>query len=149
MKSTDQPITPGRCLLGGLFTGIITAVIVVVFNVVYRQAVDLSAYEIVMPLSIFMAFPLFNLLAGGIYFLFIGHLKRGPQMFTITVLLIMALCALVTIFSGRRSGHTVEDFKGLVLGMELIEGVMAAFLLPFFARHPNLYLTAKDIRGEE
>lgn len=148
MKSTDEPINLGRCLLGGLFTGIITALIVLVFNVVYRKAVNLSAYEIVMPVSIFMAFPLFNLVAGGVYFLFIGHLKRGSQLFTVVVLMVMALTAAVTAFSGQRSDRTEEEFRGLVLGMELIEGILAAFLIPFFVRHPTLYLTEKDIRGE-
>jgi hypothetical protein len=149
MKSMDEPPALGRCLLGGLFAGIITALIVVVFNVVYRRAVDLSAYEIVMPVSIFMIFPLFNLVAGGVYFLFLGHIKRGPQLFAIVVLSIMALSIVITALSGRRADHTVEEFRGLLLGMELIEGIVAAFLIPFFVRHPGLYLTPGEISDKE
>jgi hypothetical protein len=36
-----------------------------------------------------------------------------------------------------------------VVGLEIIEGVLGAFLIPFFVNHPTMYLTDKDIRGEE
>jgi hypothetical protein len=150
MRTVYETITLGRCLLGGLFTGIIGAVVAVVFNVVYRGAVDLTAYAIVvMPVSIFMLFPLFNLIAGGVYFLFIQHLKKGAPLFIMVFALVMLLGAAVTWFTGSTSDRTEDEFKGLVVGLELIEGILGAILIPFFVNHPGLYLTDKDIRGEE
>jgi hypothetical protein len=140
---------PSRCLLAGLLTGIVTALVVVVFNVVYRNVQDLIAYDIVMPVSIFLAFPLINLIAGGAFFLFVTHLRNGIAIYKTTVLSVMIVLALFTVFTGKTENSTEEKFRGLLLGLELIEGLLAAFLIPFFANHPKLFLTDKDIKGEE
>ena len=127
----------------------IISVVILVFNVIYRGKVDLYNYNVVMPVSIFMVFPLFNLVAGGVYFLFIGHLRRGRQLFIIVVLLVMLLSALATFYIDRSTDQKYEEFRGLLVGLELIEGIMAAILIPFFANHPKLFLTDDDIRGKE
>lgn len=142
-------MTLGRCILAGLFTGIVASLVVITYNVIYRGAVDLISYDIVMPVSIFFFFPSINLVAGGIYFLFGDHIKRGREIYIIVVLLITALIAFFTAINGRHTDPTLEKFRGLLLGLEVIEGCMAAFLIPFFANHPKLFLTDKDIRGEE
>ena len=120
-----------------------------VFNVIYRGKVELYTYHIVMPFAIFSFFPLFNLTAGGVYFLFVRHLRRGHLLFSLTTLLVMVLVVLVTAFTGEKTNHEFQEFRGLLVGLELIEGLMAAFLIPFFANHPTLFLTDKDIKGEE
>jgi len=149
MKTSDSPITLGRCLLAGLLTGIIAAVIVSIFNVVYRRETDLIAYAVVMHLSIFMAFPLFHLISGGFYFLFIEHLRKGTLIFIIVMLLGTVISALITTYAGNRSDPTVEAFRGLLVGLEIIGGLLAAFLIPYLVRHPTLFLTPQDIKGEE
>ncbi|HVS96025.1 MAG TPA: hypothetical protein VHE54_06045 [Puia sp.] len=149
MKTSDAPITLGRCLLAGLLTGIVAAVIVIVFNVIYRGAMHFIAFAVVMPISIFMAFPFFHLIAGGFYFLFIDHLRKGSMLFTVISLLLTAIAVLVTLYAGDRSDPTIEAFRGLLVGLEIIGGVLAAFLTPFLVRHPTLFLTAEDIKGEE
>lgn len=138
-----------RCLLGGLFTGLIAAVVAIVFNVIYRGSTNLIAFAVVMPISIFTAFPFFNLVVGGVYFLFVHNLKKGATTFIIVFLLATALSIVLTRYTGSRADHLVDEFKGLVVGLEIIEGVLGAFLIPFFVNHPSLYLTDKDIRGEE
>ncbi|HEY4209810.1 MAG TPA: hypothetical protein VGM31_23455 [Puia sp.] len=149
MKPSDEPMTLGRGLLAGLFTGIIISVVILVFNVIYRGAAHLYTYAVVMPVSIFMVFPLINLVAGGIYFLFVGHLKKGRQLFSLINFLVMILAALATAYIGRSATETSEEFRYLLVGCELIQGVLASILIPFFASHPRLFLTEKDIRGEE
>ncbi|MES1250291.1 MAG: hypothetical protein ABUL46_06375, partial [Chitinophaga rupis] len=99
MKLSDEPMILGRGILAGLFTGLITAVIVMAFNVIYRGKVELYTYHIVMPFAIFSFFPLFNLTAGGVYFLFVRHLRRGHLLFSLTTLLVMVLVVLVTAFT--------------------------------------------------
>jgi hypothetical protein len=149
MKTPDAPITLGRCLLAGLLTGIITAVLVSIFNVIYRRETELIAYAVVMHLSIFMAFPFIHLVAGGFYFLFQSHLKRGPLLFTLTTLLVTATGILITAYAGNKGDPTVEAFRGLLIGLEIFGGLFAAFLIPYLVGHPRLFLTAEDIKGEE
>jgi len=148
MKLSDEPINLGRGLLAGLFAGMIISVVILIFNVIYRGSVHLYIYNVVMPVSIFMVFPLFNLVAGGVYYLFVGHLRKGCLLFILIVVLVMVLAALATYFIDRSTDHNYEEFRGLLVGLELIEGIMAAILIPFFASHPTLFLTDKDIRGE-
>lgn len=149
MQPVTRPLTLGRCLLAGLLTGLIAALIVVIYNVVYRGAADLIAYAVVMPVSIFAAFPLMNLVAGGIYYLFTGHWRNGRSTYLSTVLVVTAAIVVLTLFGSHPTDRDAEKFKGLLVGLEVIEGLLAAFLLPFFANHPRLFMTDKDIRGEE
>lgn len=148
---TLVPINFDRCIMGGLFTGLIAAVVAIVFNVIYRGSTNLIAFAVVMPISIFTAFPFFNLGIGALYFLFVhnhNH-KKGARMFIIVFLLATVISIVLTRYTGSRADHLVDEFKGLVVGLEIIEGLLGAFLIPFFVNHPTLYLTDKDIRGEQ
>jgi hypothetical protein len=149
MKTIYPPMTLGRGILAGLFVGIIASVLIIAYNVIYRGAEDFLSYAVVMPVSIFFFFPIFSLAVGGIYFLFLEHMKKGREFYIIVVLAVTALIALFTAFAGRHSDPALEKFRGLLLGLEVIEGCLAAFFIPFFANHPNWFLTDKDIRGEE
>lgn len=148
---TLAPINFDRCIMGGLFTGLIAAVVAIVFNVIYRGETNLGiAFAVVMPISIFTAFPFFNLAIGALYFLCVhNHRKKGARIFIIVFLLTAIISIVLTRYTGDRTDHLVYKFKGLVVGLEIIEGVLGAFLIPFFVNHPTLYLTDKDIRGEQ
>jgi hypothetical protein len=149
MERTDAPITLGRGLLAGLLTGLITAVIIVIFNILYRRSADFYAFEVVMPVTIFMVFPLFDLLAGGVYFLFVDHLHKGNLLFRTIFILLTLTGAGVTALTGQGETPALGGFRGLVLGIELICGGLTAVLLPYLAQHPRIYLTSSDIKGEE
>jgi hypothetical protein len=147
MKMSGEPIRIGRCILAGLFAGMIISVVILVFNVIYRARTELYFFSAVMPFSIFLIFPLFNLVAGGVYFLFIGHLRKGRQLFVVVVLLVMLMAAVGTYYIDRSTEIKHDEFRGLLVGLELIEGILAAILIPFFANHPKLFMTDEDIRG--
>lgn len=149
MKQADQPLLIGRCLLAGLLTGLITAVLVLIFNIIYRGATNLESYDIIMPFTIFTAFPLFGLVSGGAYFLFANNLRRGNALFSIIWVLVMLILVIISAMTGDSVPPGLKGFRGLFVGIELITGLLAAFGIPFLAHHPSLYLTQEDIRGEE
>jgi hypothetical protein len=149
MKPSVQPINLDRCVLAGLFTGIVAALVAVVFDVIYRNATGLYDYGLAMPVSLFMVFPFLNLIAGGIYYLFLNQLRRGAALFIFLMLLCMLVLALFTAYSGSKGTHSKHEFRDLIIGMEIIQGILGAVLIPFFVNHPTLYLTSNDIRGEE
>ena len=138
-----------RCVLGGLFTGIVTAIVAMAFNVIYRKQTGLYDYGVITPVSIFMVYPFFNLAAGGLYILFIRHLRRPALVFAALMLLIMLALAFFTAYDGSAGTPGKHEFRGLMIGFEIIQGVLGAFLTPFFVSHPRLYLTGEDMRGEE
>ena len=137
------------CLLAGLLTGLITAVLVLFYNIIYRGASGLDTYEIIMPLSIFTAFPLFGLVSGGTYYLFASHLRRGDVLYCIVCILFMSILVLVTALTGHSVPPGLKGFRGLFVGIELITGILAAIAVPFFAHHEKLFMTPEDLRGEE
>jgi hypothetical protein len=149
MERTDAPITLGRGLLAGLLTGLLNAVIIIIFNVLYRRSAEFYAFEIVMPVTIFMVFPLFDLLAGGVYFLFVTNLHKGPLLFRAVFILLTLIGAGITALTGQGETAVLGGFRGLFFGIELICGGLTALLLPYLAQHPRLYLTSSDIKGEE
>lgn len=143
------PVTLGRCLLAGLMTGIVSAVVVIIFNVIYRRETAFIAYAVVMPISVFMAVPFFHLVAGGFYYLFIDHLKKGSLTYTVVSLVLTVVVIFVTEDAGNKTDSTVQTFRGLLVGIEIIGGVLNSFLTPWLVRHPTLFLTPEDIKGEE
>lgn len=148
-KTSAVPITLGRCLLAGLMTGIVSALLVIIFNVIYRREEQFIAYAVVMPISVFMAVPFFHLVAGGFYYLFIDHLKKGSLVFTLVSFVLTLVVIFVTEDLGSKSDSTVQTFRGLLVGIEIIGGLLTAVLIPWLVRHPTLFLTPEDIKGEE
>lgn len=149
MKQTDKPLLLGRCLLAGLFMGLVIAVLVLVFNIIYRDQTRLETYDIIMPFSIFTAFPLFGVVSGGAYFLFANYLHRGDTIYMIVWVLVMLILVVLSIYTGHEEAPGLKGFRGLFVGIILITGLFTAFGIPFLAHHPRLYLTQEDIRGEE
>lgn len=149
MNTSGVPVTLGRCLLAGLMTGIVSSILVIIFNVIYRRETEFIAYAVVMPISVFMAVPFLHLVTGGFYYLFIDHLKRGSLVYTVVSLVLTVALIFVTEDAGSKSDSTVQTFRGLLVGIEIIGGVLNAFLTPWLVRHPTLFLTPEDIKGEE
>lgn len=142
MKNLPTRPSLGRCLLAGLFTGIITAVIVLIFNVIYRKHTHFYTYDIVMPFSIFLCFPLLHMVTGMIYHLFVGHLRNGRTIFSITFLLLTVISAFAIAYSGSDVPEPeIGVVRGLFVGIDLITGLMAVFFIPFFAAHSGIFLT--------
>jgi len=149
MKPSAEPANLDRCVLGGLFTGIVAAIVAMTFNVIYRGKTGLYDYGVITPVSIFMVYPFLNLAAGGLYILFIRHLRRPGLVFAGLMLLIMLALAFFTAYDGATGTQGKHQFRGLVVGFEIIQGILGATLTPFFVNHPTLYLTAEDMREEE
>lgn len=146
MKNVAVRPSLGRCLLAGLFTGILTAVIVLIFNVIYRRHTHFYSYDIVMPFSIFLAFPLLHLVTGGIYHLFVSHLRGGRTIFTIVFILITIISAFAIAYSGSDTPEPeINVIRGLFVGLDLIAGIMGIAFIPFFATHSRIFLTEEKV----
>jgi O-antigen/teichoic acid export membrane protein len=130
-----------RGILGGLFVGIATAVVCLVFDVVYRK---ITGYEFAEYINIntIIFFTIPTLVVGGIaYSLIMQFVKKG-------LIVYMALCAVLTAVVAfiplgpymLPTGQPLpETARGLTLGIELITGAMGTFVLPYFAEHPSIW----------
>ncbi len=137
----DYKITNfSKCVLAGLAVGITGAVLNIIYNTVYREVTEYSFSEIINAYSLTLGTSLLLLLIGMLYYVLDKTMKKGSVVFTALFIVITAICILLTL---RNAGSdTINDngAKGLYLGLEIIMGVLIAFLLPYLAKHPKIYI---------
>ena len=140
MKNFITSVTFTKSLLVGLLAGIVAAMLNLVYMIIYRESTNFAADLIVMPLTIFIGFPILMVLAGSAYYLLQKHLLSGSTWFAIFCLIGMISLLFVTIIDTRLNHGTVlSGARGLFLGMVVITFLLAAFLIPYLAKHPGIY----------
>lgn len=133
--------TMSKSILAGLLSGVIAALINLFFVIIYRESTGFSGDNIfVMPLTIFIGFPTLLLLGGMCYFLLQKHLQNGKSWFSILCITMMVALAIFVIEDTRHhQGASLSGSRGLFLGLVVITFLIAAFLIPYFARHSKIY----------
>jgi len=127
-------------LLSGLLTGIIAGLLNLVYVIVYRESTNFGADLVIMPLTIFIGFPILMVLAGSAYFLLQKHLHSGTNWFKgICIISMIVLLVLTFRDTGMNHGTLLTGARGLFLGMVVITFLLAAFLIPYLARHSKIY----------
>ena len=140
MKTFISPPTFPKSLLAGLLAGIITAFLNLVYMIVYRESTNFATDLVVMPVTIFIGFPILMVLAGSAYFLLEKYLHGGPVLFMSICFISMIALLIVTIGDTRvNHGALLTGARGLFLGMVVITFLLAAFLVPYLARHSKIF----------
>ncbi len=141
MKNIITSTSFSKSLLAGLLTGIIAAFLNLVYMIAYRESTNFAADMIVMPLTIFIGFPILMLMAGSAYYLLQKHLLSGTTWFVIFCQIAMITLLSVTILdTGLNHGAVLTGTRGLFLGMVVITFLLASFMIPYLARHPGIYM---------
>ena len=86
-----------KSILSGLLTGIIAAVSNTIYTIVYREITGFATAEIIMPLSIFVGFPILLSMCGYAYFLMQRHLPSGLIWFIFFIIAFLIAMVLITI----------------------------------------------------
>ena len=127
-----------RSVLSGLFSGLVCAVLNLVFVVVYKSIVKFQEiYPVDITIIVFGSV-LLSIACGIIFHLFVHYFKKGIPFYRLSVLAVTILI----IYVGITLRHTVQDvvpfeFRFLVIGTQVIIGLFAAFLIPYLFRHEN------------
>ncbi len=129
-----------KILMTGLFTGIIATLLNLVYNYVYRSVTNLNPSEIINVSSLIFISVSVLLIAGFIYFLFVKYLKQG-KIFYIILFLILTVLSIVVAFAFQRSSdpQISSQFRGLFIGVNLILGLSATFVIPYLSNHDKLF----------
>ena len=132
--------TFSKSILAGLLTGIIAAFLNLIYMIVYRESTEFAKDNIVMPLTIFLGFPILMVLGGMAYFLLQKHLHSGTTWFKVICLVGMIALLIITIQDTRLNpGVLLSGARGLFLGMITITFLLATFLIPYLAKHSKIY----------
>jgi hypothetical protein len=128
-----------RGILSGLFAGIIGTIANIIFSVAYRSLTSFYEFNGV-DITVIVFGSLFQLvMCGLVFYFFVHYLKKGITPYRITVLIITAAILLLGLMV-RRSvmGEVPYDFKFLVVGTQVIIGLLAAFYIPYVFSHDKL-----------
>lgn len=68
--------------------------------------------------------------------------KRGELYF---VILALVLTAGAVVFILVYNSGLIEGGNGLLLGIEVITGLIVSFLLPFLATHPKIFMEKEEL----
>jgi len=142
--------TLSRGILGGLFAGIITTGVNLLFDYIYRSTTGYLVAEYVNINSItFFTIP--TLVAAGIVYAIIkDYVKKGAWVYTMLALVITTIVAFIPLGPNMLPNGNLmpASARGLTMGIEIITGVMGAFLLPYFAEHQKIWSddTAEPLR---
>jgi hypothetical protein len=130
-----------KSLLAALLTGIIAAALNLIYSIIFRISTGFSGAQIIMPLSIFIGLPILPAMAGCAYYLLYKHLHAGTAWFIFfCVALLAAVLVIVALDTRQTGGNVLSGIRGFCLGMEIITCLVAAILIPYFARHPKIYV---------
>lgn len=132
-----------RSLMAGFASGIVAALLNVVYSYVYRNATGFDGAALFTPLLIFIGFPILFVITGVILYEMIDRIKNGRMWFTVLFLLLMML-ALVFDVNRQPKGS-----EGLLLGIILITGLLMAFLLPYLATHAKVFMDEEEFKQTE
>lgn len=129
-ENMQTPFT--KAFMTALFVGIITSVICLVFNGIYREETRLEPTDIINVGSIIFGVNIIFLLLGILFYCM--RLLKGTG-----ELIYIAGLVLLTLFLGWKAEGVVRSsnqevnaaFRGLLLGIVVIIGIGAALAVPF------------------
>lgn len=149
MKTKLKKMSFSRSLLAGLLCGVVTAFIIIVYALFYRDITDFEKYTALSPVVIFIATPVVMVVIAVVYFIFVHYIKKGEFLF-ITLFLALILISLSFTVNMQPGGSKIflTRAHGLLAGMELITGLAACVFLPYLVRHPRIYMTYRQINWE-
>ena len=128
-----------RGILSGLFAGLVGAIANSIFSIVYRGINSFYEFNGV-DITVIVFGSILQLIACGlVFYFFVHYLRKGVITYRLVVILITALILFVGLIV-RRSvmGEVPYDFKFLVVGTQVIIGLLATFFIPYLFYHDKI-----------
>jgi hypothetical protein len=132
-----------RALMAGVVCGVIAALLNAVYDLFYRTSTGFESDKLISPVPIFFAIPVVMMVAGIIFFEMVEFIKVGRLLFT-AIFLVLTVIAIVFDVSARGESGAMSGRSGLLLGIVIVTGLVVAFLLPFLATHPKIFMEQEE-----
>lgn len=128
-ENFQTPFT--KAFLTALFVGIITSVVCLIYNGIYRDQTGLEPTDIINVGSIIFAVHILFLLLGLVFYALRQWKRAGEILYIAGLLLLTAFLSWKAEGVVRSPNHDVTvEFRGLLLGIVLIIGVSASIVVP-------------------
>jgi hypothetical protein len=147
MNTDVKKMSFPRALIAGFFCGFITAIVIILFEAIYRMDTGLEKIGSIDPLTLAVGTPIAIVLISCVYFLFVHYLSRGELLYKI-LLLVLTIGGLMLLINLQASNReTILTLpNGLLFGIIGITGLADIFFLPYLAHHPGIYLTRDELK---
>ncbi len=131
----DQLNTPfTKALMAGLFAGVASTIVCVVYNSIYREISSFQLTSIINVSTIIFMVPLLLLPVGFIYYA-LSRYKHANLWYTV-LLVVLTLLFVWIDYHIQRSPDPVlnNEFRQLLLGIIIISG-LAGLFVPYLVTH--------------
>jgi len=128
-----------KAVLGSLLTGIIVTIINLIYDHVYRSIANYYFSEIFSIYALISISILLCMAGGIIYFLLNKYFTKGTLVYIVLVLAVTIVGLFMHITANKPNGDPLSGVGGLKIGLDIITGCSAAFLVPYFAQHPKIW----------
>jgi len=139
MKTEFKKPFVSKAVLAGLFTGYIVTVADLFYNVIYRESVGYSRDLLVNVSSIIFGTMILSLALGFLFYFLARSFNSGRLLFTAIIFLGTLIVVGATLHFHWQDGIP-KGSDGLLCGLEMITGFATAFLVPYFARHSEIFI---------
>ncbi len=124
MNHDYEPTEISRSIMAGLFAGLGCVFTILMYNFIYRDITGFSESGVVNISSIAFSILIFFIIAGLIFDAFHHFFKKG----TIIYIILASVASVVTVLITMHIQG--KGFEGMILGIVIISGIFASFILP-------------------
>lgn len=127
--------TFSKALLAGVFAGILATCLSLVFNGIIRRESGLALSAIINVSTLIFSLIIILTLIGLLYHLFVRRDNKKSILYQVLMAVIFAAFAFAS-FQVDRSPDPIinKEFRELLLGVVIISGICAVFVIPFLYR---------------
>jgi hypothetical protein len=125
-----------KSILAGVFAGIASVVLCLIYNTAFRNASGFPLSEMINVSTIIFALLLVVTLAGYIFYLLHHYFKRGTLIFQLGAVVVTALLMAGSMQVDRSNNLLfTKQFHELLAGIVLITGLSIVFIIPYLFRN--------------
>ena len=131
MNSYEQRTPLSKSLMSGLFGGLVSTILSLFYNIIFRFSTGFPLSEIVNVSSIIFLTNLIFIFIGLVYF-FLHKISARGDLFYLTLVVVVAII-IFWLMSGMQISDNARysrEFRGLLSGIVIIMSINA-FLIPF------------------
>lgn len=129
MNSYDQHTSLSKSLMTGLFGGLVSTIICLFYNIIFRFSTNYPLSDIVNVSSIIFVINLIFLVIGLFYF-FVNKISASGKTIYLVAMILLIIIVLWLIAGSQRSENPryAHDFKGLMSGIVIVMSINALLI---------------------
>ena len=129
MNSYDQHTSLSKSLMTGLFGGLVSTIICLFYNIIFRFSTNYPLSDIVNVSSIIFVINLIFLVIGLFYF-FVNKISASGKTIYLATMILLIIIVLWLIAGSQRSENPryAHDFKGLMSGIVIVMSINALLI---------------------